>query len=387
MLEKQTQLAKKMILSITRSSQSNTDHDLIEITQGILYDALQVCYGLAPDWNLFVHGGQFESVDETVKAQIASFQTSEGQTKSTLWALRIRIRDSASKRRTWVVQIGLREIDADLIKLYYALGYNDHMAGSFSLPKPLMISISEPIDVFFTASQVRCLCGAYPWPAAAIELRHALLPDFLGQLQDDKRSVPIVLISCPDVVNPDVLYHMAKGNFLVYWCADAGVVSRMNDHLPEQFRTPWDSVRVFLPFGEAQQFHPLFTFSDIERISADTLFASLYQAYCQYLRAEDRREFVTLQDIAKLRDANILSTLRARLDVSEENERKLSDKLSKTSIEYENLQKQWTTLSEKHKQSAAAEYEELLSEAIDEADALKTGIARLTARLYTGFSQ
>ncbi|MDO4549087.1 MAG: hypothetical protein Q4D04_13410 [Clostridia bacterium] len=379
---KSKQLAKKMILSITRGSQTNSDHDIMEIVLGILYDALQACYGIAPDWNSFVHGGQFAVEDETVKAQFASFQSTENQEKTALWATRVRIRDFANRRRTWLLQIGIRRDESDSLKLYYALSYCDHLAGSFSPPKPLIFSIKEPVETLFSAKQICCMCGSYPWPSAAVELRHALLPDFLDSLHDSQRNVPIVLISCPDLVNPDALFDMAKGNFLVCWCADASVISRLNDCLPEQLCAPWDSVRIYLPFGETPQYHPLFTGSDIERTDKDAFIFGFYQAYCQHLRAEDRRAFVTLQDIAKLRDNLIQSALRERLTASEENARKLSEKLSQTTTEYEDLQKRWTKFSEQRENSTAAEYEEILNEALNEIDALKKGITRLTARLY-----
>jgi hypothetical protein len=215
------------------------------------------------------------------------------------------------------VNFGLRRESRESVRLYYAIGYYDHLAGAFSCPAPPMIEQGGLLDRFLDGEQLVCVSGSYPLPPVAVELSRAALTEFFNILEDPDRSVPLVLICCPDLLDPCWLQNIARGNLIVYWSDDMSVLARLNDSLAQPLQVEWDSIRVFLPLGETEQYHPSFSCADINRVGSDELIAGFYQAYCQSLRAEDRREFVTLDDILRLRDNRNLTMLHTRINVLE----------------------------------------------------------------------
>ena len=80
----------------------------------------------------------------------------------------------------------------------------------------------------------------------------------------------------------------------MYWTADPGIVERLNAILPDEFHTPWDSVRMLLPINQTQTYHPVYPYELISQMG--------YDAFCSSLRSEERRSFITVEDIAKIRD-------------------------------------------------------------------------------------
>jgi hypothetical protein len=160
------------------------------------------------------------------------------------------------------------------------------------------------------------------------------------------------------------------------------VLARLNDSLAQPLQVEWDSIRVFLPLGEAEQYHPSFSCADINRIGCDELIAGFYQAYCQSLRGEDRREFVTLDDILRLRDNRSLTMLHTRITASEANGRSQAQQLEKASVENAALKKRIEAMALQAVCGDAPAYEELLNEALAETDRLKASVSSLTAQLY-----
>ena len=81
------------------------------------------------------------------------------------------------------------------------------------------------------------------------------------------------------------------------WCSDSEVISRLNELVSDGLQTPWDSVRSFLPLGKSELYHPCWAYEDIRRMGVDAFLRGLHQAYCASMRSEEKRGFLTVEDV------------------------------------------------------------------------------------------
>lgn len=375
MLEISQNLFHKLSLCIVRHPNSDTEIAIADLVKGVLCDQLSAALSVSLPWHLFVKGGVISKDDSSVNGRIASISVDTEH----LWALSLKVRDSSYSRRRWIYYIGLREQDGS-VQLYYAKCCYDHMAGSVSTPRPLPDIRDTMLDALFFQNHFQCLCGKYPFPVEAALLTHSTLPDFINYLQDESRSVPLILITCPWRLSPQTLQDRMLGNAIIYWCEDSAVVMRMNSILPGSMYTAWNSVRVFVPLTGVNVYHPIYTAEDIRTLGVQSFISGLYRAFCQSFRSEDVRSFVTIDDVFRARDKHQLSVLQHQ-------------NLTCTNRIAE-LERQCDELKAAHAAAAdslaalqsrpdLAEYEALLDEMMQESESLKSGISDLAVRLYS----
>ena len=380
MLDVSHTIIHKLVLRVVRQPDMPTDWDIMDLVWGALYDQFSEACGLSAGWGTFTGGGQFIAPDDSVKAQMAYAQPDE---EHPIWALQIRQRDPNIVRRKWSYYIGLRRLNADSAKLYYAKCCYDHMAGSINEPKPIFISRDALPDPLFYSRHIRCMCGEQPLPVDALELNHATMPDFVGMLKDAGRAIPVILIACAWAIAPEILQDTLLGNTVVYWCDDSGVVMRLNELLPQEMSTPWNAVRVFNPLSGGKPYHPFYLCEDIRRMGEDAFVAGLRQAYCQSLRADDRRNFITINDVFRCRDRSHIDTLLAQSKSLNDELVKRKEMEAALSAENKALRDQLQSIAAQKEGSELAEYETLLNEIMAETDALKKGISAISTRLYS----
>lgn len=375
MLEISQNLFHKLSLHIVRHPDSDTEIAIADLVKGVLCDQLSAALSASLPWHIFAKGGTISKDDGSANGRIASFSVDNEHQ----WALSLRVRDPSYSRRRWIYYIGLREQD-EAVRLYYAKCCYDHMAGSVSTPRSLPDARDTLLDALFYQNHFQCLCGKYPFPVEAALLTHSTLPDFINYLQDESRSVPLILVTCPWRLSPQVLQDRMLGNAIIYWCEDSAVVMRMNSILPGSMYTAWDSVRVFVPLTGANVYHPIYTAEDIRTSGVQCFISGLCRAFCQSFRSEDVRSFVTIDDVFRTRDKYQLSVLQQQ-------------NLNFTSRIAE-LERQCDELRAAHAAAAdslaalqsrpdLAEYEALLGEMMQESESLKSGISDLAVRLYS----
>ena len=231
------------------------------------------------------------------------------------------------------------------------------------------------------------MCGVSPYPTQPLELSEASLSDFIALLQDELRTVPIALISCPDVVPPNELLRIALGNLIIYWTDDPEIVERLNIVLPDECRIPWDSVRIILPFDQAQTYHPVYTYESICQMGIDSFLNGIHQAFCSCLRSEERRGFITVADIARIRDRKQIAFLRAQLREKDAKITVHEENMLRLKAEIDHLAKELKAYQTHPLSSELKEYEELLNESLSENSAIKEGITSLSTQLYASLGR
>lgn len=358
------------------------EFNLLETLHGLAYEYLRTCYGFEPDYHCFRTYGKLSSENENVKVQTGSTREVDGQPFPFLWALRIRARDRFNRRRNWLTHVGIRQDDSRAASLYFAELYSDYSVGLFTDVIPPMTEAPPLFDALLHSRRLICLSGAhaltsYPWAITDDDL-----DVFLDLLLDPERKLPILLITCPDLVRPSLAYERTKGNLITCWLDDYPLFGALNSRLPPHLRMEWDSVRVFLPLAQEAQYQPTVTIQDVNRLGETAVVENLYRAFCTCLRNEDRYAFVTIDTIRDLLKERAIIALK-------EQNRERAAALERMKQENAELSARRAELSDQLKiaqaqldRTDASEYEALLTEAMEETDRLKRGIDSLVARLY-----
>lgn len=386
MIETSNILVNKLTLNIQRNAQIPEQRDIADIVKSLIFNRVCECLQTQIDWQTFIWGGAFSGKDGSVNGIAASARNQEG---FAIWAACVNCKDESMPRRHWKYYFGIRQRSQAKLTLSYARCYCDHMAGSIIMAKPIS-TIRDPFpDIFFYTPGIQCMCGKRVYSNTAIELNKATLPDFVDSVQDNTRNIPVILITCPDYIVPEPLMDQLQGNAIIYWCDNAELISRLNMLLPPNMKTPWDSVHVFIPIVSPKPFHPIYTYDDIYRMGRKDFIAGLLQAHCRSMHSEERKAFLTVDDVIGIRAQYHIAQLtqqcksqsaeisRLRTDAKEQLQiiKAVSDELEQFK----------SNSSEKQIQ----EYEEFLAASMAETDSLKKGISSLSERLFstmgTGF--
>lgn len=379
-------LVQKAILQIQPVEGCCPSFQLLEFLQGIIYDAIRREYDFAPDWERFRSYGTEETPDQTKRLRTATLYGEENEA-SRQWALRLSVRDKYVRRRKWLLHIGLDVRTPNAAMLYYALMYYDHKAGSFSeFRQPLVL----PTSLLYALNQnprLACSCGSFQLPSGAIAIDEGNLASVLMLMRDPKRWIPVIVITCPDLISPILVEKEMIGNAVVCWLDDMETLKAVNDALAPDIFIEWDSVQVILPDAPGHIQHPRLTITEISRFGRDGVIGLLRQAYCESLRGEDRRTFVTVDDISRQRDKGLISNLQKRLAEASAEINQLKNTTRGLREENERLRQMNGKLSSEDSVREIASYEALLSESMEQYDALRSGVLGLTQRLYESIGQ
>ncbi len=260
-------LAQKAILQIQPVEGCHPSFQLLEFLQGVIYDSIRREYDFEPDWERFHSYGTEEAPDQTKRIQTATLYGEENGA-SRQWALRLSVRDRSIRRRKWLLHIGLDVRTSDAAMLYYALMYYDHKAGSFSdfrrplvPPTPLLYALNQN-------SRIACSCGSFQLPSGAIAIDEGNLTSVLMLIRDPKRWIPVIVITCPDLISPSLVEKKMIGNAVVCWLDDMKTLEAVNDALAPDVYIEWDSVQVILPDAPRHVQHPRLTIMEIYRVLA-----------------------------------------------------------------------------------------------------------------------
>ena len=380
MLDTAYKLTRKGIFLINPSKVGQSI-SLFQMLQGIIYDYIRTEFDCEPDWFRFCGYGQSESEDQRVKVQTAILHDGEGG--ATLeWALRIKVRDLIQRRRNWMIHISIRMESEEQATLYFAQLYYDHLVGCFSIVKAPVLG---PTSLFFMLMQnprITCKSGTFPLPAGAVPLDDTLIDDFLECVRDSKRQIPVLLITCADLLDPGEVAKQLAGNMIVCWLDDVNILRDINEALAPDVSIKWDSIQVLLPFSQEVNFHPAFLLSDISRMGGNQVVSLLHQAYCENFRADDRRAFVTVDSINQQRDRMAMSALQDRLSLLAAEVARYREQNTRLEAERDQLQKEYDFKVNRDLQAELTTYEVMLGESMAKMDTIKKEIASLTQRLY-----
>lgn len=387
MIEATFTLAQKAALRIKPvHSIKPSSFGLLEFLQGIIYDHICKEYALEVSWEDFSTYHQAATQDQTKRIQTATlFDETNRQPRQ--WAMKLTYRDSFIRRRKWQLHIGIDLQDEATAMVYYLLMYCDHMAGSFSTLKSPIIAPSSLLSALNHNPRILCCSGSFQLPPEAVAINEHNLQEVLSIICDSARELPVILITCPDLISPAAAEEMLLGNAIVCWLDDINLLDAINKEISPQVYVEWDSVQVLLPQMAEQSQHLCFSVAEISRLGSAKILSLLRQAYCESLRGDDRRSFVTVDDIFRQQDRQLARRLQTRLTDTVAECNRLRSNTDTLRAENNQLHQQNKELSVKAHNQEISSYETLLSEAMGQYDRLRDGILALTQRLYGSLGQ
>ena len=379
MLETSNVLINKVCLTVQKRDGVPGERELMGLVKSALYRQLCDYFRANIEWQRFNNGGQIGAPETTVSGVCVSVQ-SDGFAQ---WAMSLNVRDHSFSRRRWKYYVGLTQQANEELSFCYAKCCYDHMAGSISMPKPIISFQDLLIKPLFFLPSIQFMCGAGPYPTEALELNYNSLQSFTALVTDEKRAVPIMLISCPDILSPQKMMDIALGNLIVYWCADSKIILRLNGELPESMYTPWDSVHIFMPLYSPESFHPIHSYEEIYHMGTEHFVAGLRLAYCQSMRSEERKRFPTVEGVNRRRDQAYIQNLLEQREMQRERLMELTKQVASQNEMINQVTHSLSLYQMEHPEGQLAEYESLLKESLAEADTLKKGISALSSRIFS----
>lgn len=372
-------LVNKLFATVYASFSAPQETDVLETTQRTLYQAIQNCFRITPVWKYYAFGGKTDIPENSFKLHTA-YMEYEGQR---VWAARISAADTLNSRRRWIYHVCLRDSYRNCISLQYARCCYDHTAGSIAIIKGAKHNADALLDAVLNSNHIRIYCGSYPLPMQPVQLSNTSIAVFMRMIFDQPRTIPIMLITCPDIIIPKQAADTTTGNLIVYWCSDKYTLMNLNSLLPSELKVPLNAVKLYMPINSTNVFHPTYTYDSICQMESQAFYSGLYQAFCSSMRSEESRNFLTLEDVA--REIERLNTKKI-LQQLDEKKKQLSTSLEQCKVlsaENTALQENFAIQKQKLEQSENTDYEAWLNEVICENEGLKRDISDLSTQLYS----
>lgn len=380
MLETTNILVNKLSMPITLSDESMGDLETCSIVIEILYRQICNLFETTLDWRSFSKGGSYTSTDNTIRG-ISAYSPSEYGVQ--LWASSLYVKDKQFPRRRWKYYFGIKQSSNTDVILSYAKCRYDHMAGSITQARPVAYSRDTLPDPLFYDPRVICMIGNHPYSTDAVNLNSSTLHGLIDLIQDEDRGIPVMLITCPDVIAPQMIAEMTLGNLSVYWCDDSKTVMQLNASLPQDIHTPWDTVRFFMPINSGTVFHPCYAYEEIRRMGVNDFIAGVHRAYCENMHSAERRSFLTVNEVLTIKDREYIRDLE---NTNREQLLRLAAdeaKLKQQSHELALCRDRIAALTDPKKADEISELESMLSESMSETEILKKSITALSSALYS----
>ena len=389
MLQPDYRMAQKAVFQIT--PQSELPCSLLEMLQGSVYDFIRQEFGFDPDWSRFCGFSQLESMDQRTKLQTAIYEY-QGENGAIHWALRLTTRDTHLRRRNWQVQVSVRVEAGCKATLSYVEMYHDHLAGSFAESKPPLVSIPSLFYSLLNNARLACKMGRSALPMDAIAVSAANVKEIAAMILDLERHIPVVMISCPDMLSPKEAARQLLANAVVCWLNDVRLFDELQMAVHREVQLDWDTVQVLMPLAvtEKKSFHPILTVSDITRFGHMQILSMLRQAYCVNLRSDERKRFMTVENIHQRRDRDNALALRASVVSQEEELKRLRAENERLKSDLDALQRKYDNETDEKLKEEISSLESMVNDVMSQNDSLKLGIQTITQQLYAcmgkGFS-
>ena len=377
MLESTSILVNKLCLRITRGNDASEDMGVGDIVLGMMYKQISDVFNILFDWRTFSQGGTFITADNRVRGII---QTAQTRDEHMLWAARLGVKDDSFQRRRWVYNMSIIQNSDEEICFYYAKFCQDHLAGSIKSPRDLPKTKDTLPGILFSSPRINCMIGKYAYPRRPVVLDEYSINSVVDIVMDQERPIPIMLITCPDVVSPEIIYDMTEGNLIVVCCDDARLLSDLNTALPRGLFTQWDSIHILMPLSDCRAYHPTYTYTDIRNMGIDAFLRGIHQAFCESLRSKEKHAFLTVEDVEKCRNRGQANQLVQTCEEQKGQIKEMEERLAKQNEVLASTLSQLQEITNRSKEMA--ELEELLNESMSECSDLKRGISDLTTQLY-----
>lgn len=353
----------------------------------ILYDVLAGAVGFKAPIEEFCSNLNTEIEDGSYRLQTVSVPPFGRAAHPFLWALRLDARNLSQKHSVQTIHIGIHQLSDFELTLYFASLREDCPDDHLTAIPPNVCRISPLVETLLTHPDLHCVTGNHVLLNKSIRLTKQSMGFFLELLFDASRTIPIILVACPELVDPDCLHACLQGNAVICYTREQAVLLALNDRLPAALSAAEESIRIYLPMGkfplQQELIHPYIPLSEICRMGANGIYTACYRAYGAHLRRSECDEFVTVDTCKALIREQELAALNARIVLLERNLSAAEAALVCSEEKHNNLRAEVDILKASCKDKNISAYEEMLSDSLSEVSMFKTGIQSLLCQLYT----
>lgn len=358
------------------------DSAFLETLYTVIYRDIIVQSDAMLDFRQFRYGMSYKSEDDTLMLRTAFLRSQDLETSPCQWAMLFRFRDHSVRRRSWTLQVGLSWQKSSSVAFNLSLHYSDHQAGSMAFLTPPAIQPPALLQKLLHHPALSCFSGTSRIPVSPLHLMDEDFPDFFQRLFDSARTFPIVLITCPDLIKPSILYTKSLGNLIVCWLDDYLSYKRLCEQLPSEMQFPWDAVKIFMPVTAKQLYHPTLSVESITSMGSEAALDGICRAYCICPTGAERRAFVTLDGLYSLfreQSAALLHSENERLQQECERLNQANQTLSQNQAQ---LSAQLDACKSQISQLHDTSWEDLLNESLQENEKIKKGLSQIITSMF-----
>lgn len=380
MLDLPIQMFYKAIFLIRGNSRTKS---LYEDAIDFVFDYVTTKIGIPIAYDQFVTHSFYELPDHSVKARGISHR----EQGSSLWALKLRLNDPEITRRTWYIHIGIQQekSDGSMLRLCYAQYYSDYVAGCMHmLTKPVPQTPDFVVQVVHEEAFDCTVTESFKLPSISVPLNETTLHSFPDLLFDSARIIPIVVITCPDLLDPMRVASFTLGNTIVFETPDPFVVERINSALPNSLHLSFDSFQVYPPARDTLIQPRAYPSDTIQRYGERVILA-LRQSFCEGTNAQERRQFITYDDIVRIRNPD-------RVTEEENKNKRLQKDLAQGEAERKALRSELASITERLEWTESllgkdllgkvTELEHVLLDSMNRDEAVKQQLRQIAAALF-----
>ncbi len=384
MPESTTTLTYKCILHIRSKQLESQQHPLLQTVLTSIANYLESRFALSLNRDRFISGFPYKIESNGAKMQTVLLQPSADGDARSQWAVSVRVQGLFNRRHVWRNRIGIDEISKDSIILYFAEYFSFYQAGSLKNYEAHDYAPPILLRDFLHSPSFDCMSGSCRLTDIPWLLLDDDISDFLDQLHDPNRMIPIVVVTCPDMVSMTALCARTVGNLVICYLNNLGTFTSLSQHLPVELQFPWNSIKVFLPLTSSKAFHLTISYQEIAKLGSDGTVAALYRAFCTCFTAAERHAFVSLESIAEIIKQRFLLSLRSQNTNLREQCALLSAECESLRLSLQELKTKPTTpLICDSTPPEPSPYEELFENVSHEMVTIKQSITLLTDRLCT----
>ena len=385
MLELAQTIMHKAILHILPAG-STRGRAFTDLVLGILRSEIERMSSLNLSAEEFSTDGVYASEDSAHHLHIACVPFPPDHRYPIYWAMRLTSRDPVLRHRVHTLHLGLQQTSDFEITLYIANTCSDDLGGRLTTARPVAKKLSPLVPLLLTHPDLRCVTGNYVLLNESIMLTNESMEFVLGMLLDPGRTLPVLLVTCPDLIDPDALHACLQGNAVVCFTDDPQIVACLNENLPENSLVNMDTIHIYLPFSDRYflqgKGHRILSLNDIYRLTPQGIYHLCYQAYCAYLRKSERSTFVTVDLCIAINQRRQFLALQGELSDARLRIQSLDVSLKAVRDAKEQLNRDYKALQNEQSMSNTREYEALLEENMKELDSIKEALRSLTSQLY-----
>lgn len=385
MLEPAQTILHKAVLHILPAG-STRGKSFTSLVLNILRDEVEQISGLYLSMEEFSIDSIYTSEDSAHRLRIASVSFPAEHRYPIYWAMRLTSRDPVLRHRIHTLHIGLQQTSDFEMTLYIAAMCSDDLGGRLTAARPVARKLSPLVPLLLTHPDLRCVTGDHVLLNESIMLTNDSMEFVLSMLLDTGRTLPVFLVTCPDLVDPDILHSYLQGNAVVCFTDDPQTVIYLNENMPENCLADIDAIHIYLPFTDRNflpsKSHRVIALDDIYRLTPQGIYHLCYQAYCAYLRKGERDAFVTVDLCMAINQRRQFLSAQNELKDAHERIEALEADLKKIKDANAQLEHDFTAIQDRMATDNVHEYEVLLDETIREMDALKDALRSLTSQLY-----